>query len=147
MVFLCSKSDSIKLLIRLHLGLSHLHEHKFRPFFQNLSNPLCAYGKDIESVTHFFLHCTNFHIPRQNLFQNIRNIDKQILARSKTQITQIFLYDNRNYNFTINPFVPNAPFLYLLKNISGKNSPWKIAPQKITPPIPPMKILWSFSYL
>ena len=134
MVFLCSKSDSIKLLTRLHLGLSHLHEHKFRPCFQNLSNSLRAYGKDIESVTHFFLHCTNFHIPRQNLFQNIRNIDEQILARSKTQITQIFLYDNRNYNFTINPFVPNAPFLYLLKISPGKIPPGKLPPRKL--PLP-----------
>ena len=31
----------IKLLIRLCLGLNHLHEHKFRYCFQKTLNPLC----------------------------------------------------------------------------------------------------------
>ena len=31
----------IKLLTRLRLGLSHLHEHKFRHCFQDTSSPLC----------------------------------------------------------------------------------------------------------
>ena len=38
----------IKLLTRLRLGLSHLHEHKFRHCFQNTLNPLWESGKDIE---------------------------------------------------------------------------------------------------
>ena len=72
----------IKLLTRLRLGLSLLHEHK---------NPLCECAKDIESTMHFFLHCTNFLIPRQTLFQKIRNIDDNILSQSETQLTQIVL--------------------------------------------------------
>ena len=44
----------IKLLTRLRLGLSHLHEHKFRHFFQDTLNPLCKCSKDIESTMHFF---------------------------------------------------------------------------------------------
>ena len=62
----------IKLLTRLRLGLSHLHEHKFRHCFQDTLNPLCRCGKDIESTKHFFLHCTNFLIPRQTLFQKFK---------------------------------------------------------------------------
>ena len=71
----------IKLLTRLHLGLSHLHEHKFRHCFQDTLNPLYECAIDIESTMHFFLHCTNFLIPRQTFFQKNRNIDDNILSQ------------------------------------------------------------------
>ena len=63
-----------KLLTRLHLGFSHLHEHKFRHCFQDTLNPLCEFGKDIESTMHFFLHCTNFLIPRQNHHSSLKRL-------------------------------------------------------------------------
>ena len=87
---LCANSISnihnplgIKLLTRLSLGLRHLHEHKSRHCFQDTLNPLCECGKDIESRMHFFLHCNNFLIPRQTLFQKIRNIDDNIYLKAK----------------------------------------------------------------
>ena len=63
-----------KLLTRLRLGFSHLHEHKFRHCFQDTLNPLCEFGKDIESTMHFFLHCTNFLIPRQNYGSSLNRL-------------------------------------------------------------------------
>ena len=63
-----------KLLTRLRLGFSHLHEHKFRHCFQDTLNPLCEFGKDIESTMHFFLHCTNFLIPRQNYGSSLNTL-------------------------------------------------------------------------
>ena len=92
----------IKLLTRLRLGLSHLHEHKFRHWFQDTLNPLRECGKDIESTMHLFLHSTNFLIPRQTLFQQIRNIDDSILSQSETQLNQALLYGNQNYHSSIN---------------------------------------------
>ena len=71
-----------KLLTRLRLGLSHLHDHKFRHCFQDTLNPLCECGKDVKSTLHFFLHRTNFLIPRQTPFQKIRNTDDNILSLS-----------------------------------------------------------------
>ena len=72
----------MKLLTRLRLGLSPLHEHKFRQCFQDTLNPLCECAKDIESTMHFFLYCTNFLIRRQTLFQKIRNIGNNVLSQS-----------------------------------------------------------------
>ena len=95
----------IKLLTRLRLGLSHLHEHKFRHCFQDTLNPLCECDKDIESRMCFFLHSTNFLIPRQTLFQKIRNINDNILSQSKIQLTQILLYGSQNYHFSINRLI------------------------------------------
>ena len=109
----------IKLLTRLRVGLSNLHEHKFRHCFQdsNLHEhkfrhcfqdtlyPLCQCGKDIESTMHFFLHCTNFLIPRQTLFQKIKNIDDNILSQSEMPLTQALLYGNQNYHTSINRLI------------------------------------------
>ena len=104
----------IKLLTRLRLGLSHLHEHKFRHCFQDTLNPLCECGKYIESTMHFFLHCTNFLIPRQTLFQKIRDIDDSILSQSETQLTQTLLYGNQNYHSSVNRLIIISTIEYLI---------------------------------
>ena len=31
-----------------------------------------------ESMTYLFIHCTEFHIHRKTVFQNIKNTDQQI---------------------------------------------------------------------
>ena len=70
----------IKLLTRLCLGLSYLHEHKFRHCFQSTLNLLYDCGNDTE-ITHFFLHCHNFHTPRQTLLNIVRNINQQVVSK------------------------------------------------------------------
>ena len=49
---------------RLRLGFSHL-KHKFKHNFQDLVDPLCSVGIEIESTKHFLLHCANFSIQRK----------------------------------------------------------------------------------
>ena len=104
----------IKLLTRLRLGLRHLHEHKFRHHFLDTSNPLCECDKDIESKMHIFLHCTNFFIARQTLFQKIRNIGDNVLSQSETQLTQTLLYGNQNYHSSINRLIIISTIEYLI---------------------------------
>ena len=65
--FDCHNPKGIKLITRLRLGLSHLREHKFKHSFQDTINPLCNCGQDIESATHFFLHCPFFINERRTL--------------------------------------------------------------------------------
>ena len=112
----------IKLLTRLRLGLSHLHEHTFRHCFQDTLNPLCKCSKDIVSKMHYFLHCTNFLIPRQTLFQKIRNIDDSILSQSETQVTQTLLYGNQNYHPSINKLITISTIEYLISTERFKYS-------------------------
>ena len=100
----------IKLLTRLGLGLSHL-----RHCFRDTLNLLWKYGKDIlQSTMHFFLHCINFLITRQTLFQKIRNINGNILSQSKTQLTHTLLHDNQNYHSSIKRFIINSNIEYLI---------------------------------
>ena len=47
----------IRLITRLHLGLSHLNEHNFRHNFADCVNPLCYCSIKAETTFHFFLHC------------------------------------------------------------------------------------------
>ena len=50
----------LKLLTRLRVGLSHLHEHIFKNHFQSCINLLCSCCLEIESTTHFLLQCHHF---------------------------------------------------------------------------------------
>ena len=67
-VFNFDSSDGLKFLIKLKLRLSHLADHKFRHNFQDNINSNCSCGQEIETLTHFPLHCSNFHCAKQTLF-------------------------------------------------------------------------------
>ena len=56
-VFDINNPYGLILLTRLRLGLSHLRYHKFRHNFQDCINPICVCGLEIETTTHFLLHC------------------------------------------------------------------------------------------
>ena len=113
-IFIIHNPYGIKLLTRLRLGFSHLHDHKFRHCFQDILNPFCECGNDTETTTHFFLHCPSFHTPRQTLLNNIRNINEQILSHGEDQLIQTFLYGNPNFNLTVNRLILNATIEYLI---------------------------------
>ena len=115
----------IKFLKKLRLGISPLHEHKFRHCFQDNLNTLCECAKDIESTMHCFLHCTNFFIPGQTLFQKIRNIDDNILSQSETKLTQTLLYGNQIYHPAINRLIINSTIEYIISTERFKCSLFK----------------------
>ena len=76
----------IKLLVKLRLGLSHLHEHKFKYCFQDTLNPLCKCCKDIESTIHFFPTAPTFLFLGKPS-QKIRNIDDSILSQRQSKLS------------------------------------------------------------
>ena len=59
-VYYCHNLKGIRLLTRLRLGLSYLREHKFKHSFQDCLNPLCFCGNEIETSTHYLLHCPTY---------------------------------------------------------------------------------------
>ena len=52
----CHDPKGIRQKTRLHLGLRHIHEHKFKHSFQDFLNPLSFCHNDIETFTHSLLH-------------------------------------------------------------------------------------------
>ena len=78
----------LELLTCLHLGLSHLNEHKFHDIFQDCLNPACSSSLEIEDTTHYLLHGQHFSnhcyclmnrvkalIPNFEFFANNNRID------------------------------------------------------------------------
>ena len=72
-VFNCENHRGI--IARLPVGFSHLREHKFKHSFQNTLNPICSCGFDVESTSHYFLHCPMYSDERHTLLSTIKTID------------------------------------------------------------------------
>ena len=71
-VFNADSTEGLKSLTRTGLELRHLADHKFRQNFQDCVNPICSCDQEMETSTHFFFHCSNYHCARQTLFEKLR---------------------------------------------------------------------------
>ena len=96
-IFQFHNPKAIKLLTRLRLGLNYLREHKFKLNFQDTLNALCCCGLDIETTSHYFLHCLLFHAERSTLLNNINEIDSAILNKSESVVIRILLYGDESF--------------------------------------------------
>ena len=92
----------LKLLTRLQLDLSHLGDHKSRYNFQDCVPPMCYCGQDIETTTHFLLHCPNHHCARKTLFHKINQVSGTILRQSDSTIAKILLFGDNKLDFETN---------------------------------------------
>ena len=103
--FDCHSPKGIKIIVRLRLGMSHLRERKFKHSFQDAINPLCNCGQDIESATHFFLHCSFFINEIGTPLRTIRSLDSKLLDCTDYYLTQTLLscntYQTLSNNFKI----------------------------------------------
>ena len=72
--FNCNNYKDIRLITRLRVGMSHLHEHKFKHNFQDCLNPICSCGLDIESTSHFLLHCPTCNHERYTFLSTLINL-------------------------------------------------------------------------
>ena len=104
----------IKLVTRLRLGLSHLREHKFKHSFQDTLNPFCSCGLDIETTSHYFLHCPLFHAERSTLLNNVNEIDCPIFNKSELVVTLILLFRDRSFKDEVNLLILNATINFVL---------------------------------
>ena len=75
-------------------GMRHLREHKFKHNFQDCLNPICSRGLDIESTSHFVLHCPTFNDERYTLPSTLNKTDCKLLELTKSSLSQILLYGN-----------------------------------------------------
>ena len=99
-VFEINNPYDLKLLTRLRLGLSHLRYHKVKHNFQGCVNPICVCGLEIETTTHFLLHCSLFQCARQSLLTNIKKIDESILKKHDKLITKTLLYGDNKFDLS-----------------------------------------------
>ena len=113
-VFNCNNHKGIRLITRLRVGMSHLREHKFKHNFQDCLNPICSCGLDIESTSHFLLHCPTFNDERYTLLSTLNNIDRKLLELTKSSLPQTLLLGNTLFDQGKNTRILNATIEYIL---------------------------------
>ena len=113
--FNCHNPRGIKLLSRLRLGLSHLREHKFKHSFQDSLNPFCSCGKgEVETSSHYLLHCSNYLEERLALLNTIENIDMSILQQSDSKFTSVLLFGDTPFDNKKKTFILDATIDYII---------------------------------
>ena len=70
-VYNIHEKNGLRLLTRLRLRPSHPNEHKFNHNFKEFVNTLCSSSLQVESVSHFFLHCHYFTDIRKTFFNEL----------------------------------------------------------------------------
>ena len=104
----------IKFLTRLRLGLSHLNEHKFKHNFWDCLNPLCSCSLEVESATHFFLHCKYYDI-HKTLLDTVKEIvNKDLTNCSDEYLVNLFLFGSQSYSFNENNEIIEASIKFIL---------------------------------
>ena len=69
---------------------------------------------DIETTSHYFLHCPLFHAERSTLLNNINEIDSTIFNKSDSVVTRILLYGNESFKDEVNLLILNATIDFVL---------------------------------
>ena len=121
-VFEINNPYGLKLLTRLRLGLSHLRYHKFRHNFQDCVNQICTCGLEIETTTHFLLHCPLFQSARQSLLINIKKIDESILKKHDKRITKTLLYGDDKFDLSCNKSIISSTIEFIVSTERFSNS-------------------------
>ena len=112
-MFNVDSSEGLKFLTRIRLGLSQVADHKFIHNFQDCVNLVCSCGQEIETSTHFLLHCFNYHRARQTLFEKVKKIDSSILKQRDQFKTKILLFDDEKLKAAQNKFILTSTFEFL----------------------------------
>ena len=118
-IFNCHSPKGIKLITRLRLGLSYLHEHllhlsHFRHNFQDTLNPICICGDDIKTTIHYLLHCPNYLDERRTLLDNLQSIEENIHDKNDSQISELLLFGVSSNNDASNTCIFNATIQFIL---------------------------------
>ena len=104
-----------KLLNRLRLGFSHLHEHKFRHNFADTVNPLCSCALETESIYHFFLRCQNYVSFRTALMNQFSSINSGLISFRPSAVLEVILYGDKMLNDDSNQQILTATINYIKK--------------------------------
>ena len=113
--FNCHNPRGIKLLLRLRLGLSHLREHKFKHTFQDSLNPFCSCIKgEVETSSHYLLHCSDYSEEQLTLLNTIRNIDISTLQLSDSKFARVLIFGDNYFDNNKNTFILDATIDYII---------------------------------
>ena len=113
-VFNCHNWKGIKYLTRLHLGLSHLREHKFKHSFQDTLNLFCSRGLHVETNMHFFSYFPLFTNQRYTLLSTVKDIDSSLTNTNDSMLSHILLFGKASLDTFANALLLNATMNYII---------------------------------
>ena len=85
---------SLRKLVQLRLGFSHLHKHRFQHNFQDTLNLLCSSSIEAKTMLHFFLQCQFSIIFKKSkiLMNDLMNIDRSLPSLSQGKLISVLLH-------------------------------------------------------
>ena len=103
-------------MTRLCLVLSRFREHnKFSHNFQNCINPLYTCAMDIESTSHFFVHCPLFDDKTITLLSTLNKTDCKLIGAHESSLIKTVLFGNSLFDLKKTPlFFLHAFIDYIL---------------------------------
>ena len=104
----------MKLLTRIRVGLSHLHENKFRHNFHDSLYSFCNCGLHIETTIPFFLYCLNYSNQRKTLFEKVNNIKRSLLNQNDSIIVETLLFGSNGLNDEDNAWIIELTIEYII---------------------------------
>ena len=104
----------IRLLTKLRLGISHLNKHRFNHNFDNCINTLGTCTLEIESTTHFFLHCHFCRNIQKALLDDLNEININISNFSETSLTDLLLCGKSSFEKIQNKKIMTVSIKYIL---------------------------------
>ena len=90
---------------RLHLGFSHLREHKFKHNFQDTLNPLSSCSTKSRIYFSLLLRCHFFDALRTTFMNDLRNINSDLPTLRYENLTNILLHGNQIYDDKTNKII------------------------------------------
>ena len=107
-------NQGLTFLTRLRVGFSHLREHKLRHGFVDTDDPFCTCCcNSIEDTEHYLLHCSNFSACRLSLFNDLRNIDVNLIPFNTSIMTLILLYGHPDFKHEVNCKIFDSVIKYI----------------------------------
>ena len=106
----------LKFLTRLILVLSHLNRHKFKHNFQNCVNPLWFCSFEIESLSHFFLHCHQIINICAAFLDDLQSVDINIPGFSSNEFMDLLFYESPNFNFIQNSNILSSSISFITES-------------------------------
>ena len=102
-IFGVTDNNGVVLLNRLRVDFSHLREHKFRHNFADTVDPFCnCRNNSIETTQHFLIHCSDYSNDRLVMFDNLLQLDINLLPLNPRTLCRTLLYGDPSFSFAQN---------------------------------------------
>ena len=111
--FNINDSVAVKLLTRLRLGFSHLHEHTFKHDFRDILNPLCPCSTEATTTAHKFQLCHFYNANKSALMKELNEVISSFSTLNENKFIDLILYDRDKFENKKNGNILMCPIKFI----------------------------------